>query len=369
MSTTHPMKHPAYELTHNADRHTETIDTDAVRTRVNEVLLAFLDGKRREAEAAGHPRDLVEAVRGLVTAGGKRVRPLLCVVGWHAAGGDGDPGVVLRVAAAVEMWMTYALIHDDIIDDSETRRGRPTAQRAFAERFTAVRDAARYGASAALLAGDLALGWAAELLHGAALGETRQRVAGVFRVMLDEMVLGQYRDLLGAAVLSDDVDTALQTVRFKTAAGTATRPLQLGAATAGATDLERFAAFGMLLGEAYQLRDDLLGVFGRSAETGKPVLDDLREGKGTVLLAAALRAASGPQRALLESLVGRPGLTENDADRIRSVLVDTGARDRVERMIRDRAEQAAVLIDAAGFPGHAAEALHRLADRATQRTS
>jgi geranylgeranyl diphosphate synthase type I len=313
------------------------VDLDLIRTSVDSRLTEFLVMKAEEAAVAGHPAEVVEALRGLVFASGKRLRPVMCTVGWHAAGGVGPVDPVLSVATAVEMFVAFALIHDDIMDRSDTRRGQPAVHRALAARHHRHRDAEHLGTSGALLVGDMAVIWSQELLHTAGLEPGRQKaVHGIFDRMLADVIFGQYRDLLGVGEVGGSVETALEVIRYKTATGTVSHPLQLGAAVAGASPalMEACDAFGLPLGEAFQLRDDLLGVFGSPTETGKPAIDDLREGKRTVLLALAVQQANQEQLEVLQSLVGAADLDEVGADRIRAVLEQTGARAAVESSSR-----------------------------------
>lgn len=348
------------------------IDLSAVRGQVDAVLEDFLVGKGRAAAGRGHPPEVVETLRGFLGAGGKRIRALLCVVGWHAAGGREDTASVLRVAASLELFVAFALIHDDIMDDSAARRGRPAVHRALQARLEQSERAARLGAGGALLVGNLALVWAQELLHTARLGPAERPVVhGLYDAMLEEVMYGQYLDVMGSGQSLDDVEAALQIVRYKTATATLQRPLQLGAAVAGAgaDTLDRCTALGLPLGEAFQLRDDLLDVFGSADGDCSPGLGDLREGKRTVLLALGLQGAGPMQRDRLLHLVGRPDLDEAGAAEVRAILESTGARERTEQMIASRYQQFLHVLDAAEFPPAASGALRRLAVTATRYSS
>ncbi|MEV3855313.1 polyprenyl synthetase family protein [Streptomyces sp. NPDC050095] len=347
---------------------TPTIDLAALQTRVDTELHTFLMAKTRKAKDQCLPLDVPAALRDFLAAGGKRLRPLLCVLGWHAADGHGDDTAVIRTAAALEMFHAFCLIHDDIMDNSATRRGRPTVHRHLAAR----RGNGQLGTSAAILIGDMALTWSDELLHSA--GHPPHRHAALRRVidvMRQEVIYGQYLDLMTPLGPITDQEAALQVIRFKTAKYTVERPLHCGAALADAevdlhTALSRYA---LPLGEAFQLRDDILGVYGHPDDTGKSVLDDLREGKHTVLLALAAQRADTAQRKLLDSLVGNQDLDHDGAARIRTVLDATGARATVEDMITTRHAQALTALDAAPCPQPAAAALRHIAHRAVERTS
>ncbi|MGW5671703.1 polyprenyl synthetase family protein, partial [Micromonospora sp. NPDC003776] len=318
-------------------------DPTLLRDRFDAALAAFLAEQR-----PGRSDDGTLAVHAVlcrfVLAGGKRLRPLFCYWGWRGAGGpDGRPIVV--AAAALELFHAFALIHDDILDGSDRRRGKPSVHRIFADLHATSGwqgDPEAYGRDAALLCGDLCAAWSGQMFHGCGLDPERIRRGHVLLArMRAEVIAGEYLDVLGSAG-AGSVAEALTVIRLKTARYTVTRPVQIGAALAGAEPdaVAALAGFGDPIGEAFQLRDDLLGVFGDPAVTGKSNLDDLREGKATVLLALA-RAAAGPARAArLRALVGDPGLDQAGAAEVRGIIEATGARAAVERMIRERAGSA-----------------------------
>ncbi|WP_225859547.1 polyprenyl synthetase family protein [Streptomyces albicerus] len=352
----------------------EPMDLAAVQACVDDVLRGFLDAKAATAAAQGLPEDIPRALRDFLLAGGKRLRPLLCVIGWRAAGGRRNTTPVVRTAAALELFHAFCLIHDDIVDRSATRRGRPTVHRALASGHPAPdsADAAWWGTCGAILTGDMALAWSEELLHTANHPPARRAALHkVLQEMRDEVIYGQYLDLLAPLAPATDVNAALRVIRYKTAKYTFERPLHIGAVLAGAGPglLDTLSSLALPLGEAFQLRDDLLGVFGDPSRTGKPVLDDLREGKRTALLALAAQRATPAQQALLAGLVGNPVLDEAGAARIRDVLQATGARTTVEGMIAARYEQALAVLEDTAIPPAVAVTLRRIAARTTERTS
>lgn len=286
---------------------------------------------------------LADLLVDFVSNGGKRLRPEFLWCGWSAAGGD-PAGVdqVLQIGAALELIQACALVHDDVIDRSERRRGRPATHRAVALHHTAsgmTGDAAHFGVSAAVLLGDLALAWADDLfVAGAAALAAVDRALPVWQAMRTEVLSGQLLDLLASAATdsdpADQAAVAMRVNRFKTAAYTVERPLHLGAVLAGASaeSVAALRSYGADIGVAFQLRDDLLGVFGDPAVTGKPAGDDLLEGKRTVLLADA-RAALVDNATLLAELdagVGTPGA---DIARMAAIITGTGAPDRQEQQI------------------------------------
>ncbi|MGW2556957.1 polyprenyl synthetase family protein [Streptomyces sp. NPDC001635] len=351
---------------------TRPVDLEAIRDRIDAVLTEFLESKAGEAAGRRLPAEVTEVLRDFLLRGGKRLRPLLCALGWQAAGGHGTPAPVVRVAASLEMFHAFCLIHDDVMDRSTTRRGGPTVQCSLTIRHDGHPAAAHLGTSAAILVGDLALVWSDELLHSAGLTRTQlSTVRPLIYAMRTEVMYGQYLDLLSTGHLVDQTDTAFEAIRYKTAKYTCERPLHIGASLAGAplALLDVLTAYSLPLGEAFQLRDDLLGVFGDPQTTGKPALDDLREGKRTVLTALAFQRSAPAQRDLLRALIGRPGLNESHAERIRTVLETTGARNAVEDMIRARREQALNALDRASLPGPTTDALRHIAHTATTRAA
>ncbi|MFF2195884.1 polyprenyl synthetase family protein [Streptomyces sp. NPDC058157] len=356
--------------------HVEVVEVEVqdVRCRVDAMLEAFLDRKSRSG-ADGHlPPEIVSALRDFLAAGGKRLRPVLCVYGWRAAGAATCPDPVIQVAAALEMFHAFALIHDDLMDHTDTRRGRPTVHRVLATHHArrGRRAAEELGAGGALLIGDLALTWSDELLHTAGLAP--EHLGALFPPldqMRTEVMCGQYLDLTSTGQPSTDVEHALRIARYKTAKYTIERPLLIGATLAGADEdlLSKLSAFALPLGEAFQLRDDLLGAFGLPAQTGKPALDDLSEGKHTALVAIALKSADAIQARVLRSLYGNDQLDEQGAATLREVLKATGAEQAVEDMIRARHEQALAALGDTPIPRPVRDRLEVLAHKALWRTS
>ncbi|MGA3527366.1 polyprenyl synthetase family protein [Melissospora conviva] len=341
-----------------------------LRVRFDAELATFLD-QRTPDWSTGRTAEVFTELRRFILSGGKRLRPLFCYWGWRGAGEpDGDPIVI--ASAALELFHAFALIHDDIMDSSEQRRGEPSVHRLFADLHVQSRwrgDPESYGQSTALLAGDLCAAWADQMFHECGLRpEQVHRGYNVFAAMRTEVIAGQYLDL-AAGMREGSVEGALKVIRMKTARYTITRPLQIGAALAGAQPavLEALAAFGDPLGDAFQLRDDVLGVFGDPAVTGKPVLDDLREGKPTVMMALVRDRADATQRQQLDELFGNPSLDAEGAARLRAIITETGARGQIEQMIAERAEAAMDALAAAPITEEARVVLAALAGDAIHR--
>jgi geranylgeranyl diphosphate synthase type I len=328
--------------------------------------------------------------------GGKRFRALFCYWGWNAvgAGRDGfdplaalevppDLGSVIDVATGLELFHAAALVHDDIMDRSDTRRGSPAAHK----RFEALHSQSGwsgvggdFGDSAALLLGDLLLGWSDELVdEGLARLESRSSANAArveFNRMRAEVTSGQYLDILeerswASAEERDQLARAHRVLVYKSAKYSVEAPLAIGASMGGGTlaQLDTLRSFGLPLGIAYQLRDDVLGVFGDPEVTGKPAGDDLREGKRTVLVAIARAALPATAVHLLDELLGDPQLTDAQIRMLQNTLVDSGAIEKIERMIAHNVGLARTALKDAPLTASALAQLGELTDTVINRAA
>lgn len=363
---------------------------DLVNARLDEFLTARAN---HLSEVADELDVFVEASRDLLS-GGKRFRALFAYWGWHSVAGTVRPDdlladldehpeldAVVSLAAALEVFHAAALVHDDIMDRSDTRRGMASAHRRFEADHLArewVGSAPSYGTSSALLLGDLLLCWSDELL-AEGLSEVADRSAArrarsEFHLMRTEVTVGQYLDILEevawrSAAEDELLPRAHRVVVYKSAKYSIEAPLALGGLMAGGTDEQVGAlrAFGLPLGVAFQLRDDLLGVFGDPDVTGKPAGDDLREGKRTVLIALARRALPGSAVRLIDELLGDPELTGHQIATLQATIRDSGAVDTVEQMISRSVREAAAAIESAPLSRSARSELVGLSDLVTRR--
>jgi geranylgeranyl diphosphate synthase type I len=311
--------------------------------------------------------DPIEALRAVALAPGKRLRPAFCVAGYVGAGGIDDEPLVVDACAALELLHLFAVIHDDVMDASPRRRGRPTIHADFATRHT---DAGwrgedrRFGEGVAILVGDLAFVYADQLL-----ADAPRPAIDVFTELRLEVNVGQYLDLRGAVTADTDLDSARRIALYKSGKYTVERPLHLGAALAGRLDALKapLSAYGVPVGEAFQLRDDVLGAFGDATLTGKPVGEDIREGKPTRLRAWAVASATGAAAEVLATCYGAPGLTDEDLARVQQVLVDSGALDRAETEIAALIETALSSLDGVALEADGHDRLEELAAFVAQR--
>ncbi len=343
-----------------------------VATKIDARLATVLH-EQYEYWNAFDPRlgEAVGELSRMVTSGGKRLRAAFCFWAWQGNGGprDGSPppvevpddGLVINVGAAFEFLQVFALIHDDIMDASDTRRGTKTVHINQAERLSSLGwrgEPRRYGEGVAILVGDLGHTYADQLTNG--ISDQGRRLWDELRI---ELNLGQYLDMRSAASGDLDLETARQVVTFKSALYTVVRPLQVGASLQGGADaglLEQLDHFGRPLGRAFQLRDDALGVLGDESQLGKPVGDDLREGKPTELVAYA-NANANAQQAELLATVGSADLSAAEVARLVEVLQDTGAVQQNEAEITRLVAEATKVLADIPFTEEAKTALQNLA--------
>lgn len=358
---------------------TLALDLTDFRRHVQAEIDAELARQRARLVALGPDVvPLVDAIAGLL-AGGKRLRAAFCRWGYVAAGGVHEEAA-LRAATAMEFFQAAALLHDDVMDASDTRRGQPTTHEQFAathRRLAWEGDPARFGMAGAILAGNLCLVWSDELMASTGWpAPEAARARPVFDAMRSELMAGQFLDMLVATrgwadwTTAERVEQARRVIRFKSAQYSVQQPLLIGAAAAGASaaDTAALARYGLLLGEAFQLRDDLLGVFGDPEETGKPAGDDLREGKRTVLLALALDSGDAGTTHLLRARIGQPDLSADEIATMRAAIAGSGAPARVEGLIdADVAQARAALDETTGLTAAGRHALGALVDLATVR--
>ena len=359
---------------------------------VDSRLASFLDARATELEAISPDLPHIMDYTRRMLATGKRFRARFCYWGWRAGGASElDPGMgvetvddlaaVVSLALSLEVFHAAALVHDDIMDNSDTRRGKPAAHRAF-ETIHRERSYAggseHFGQSTALLVGDLLLAWSDDLLNQALAAIDSPEIALATRVefsrMRQEVTVGQYLDIHEEAAWlhssqAERLERALRVVTYKSAKYSMEAPLLIGASLAGASaeKLGALSAFGLPLGIAFQLRDDVLGVFGDSEVTGKPSGDDLREGKRTVLIALAEAAMPTGAKTVFNEMLGDRSLSGEQIEVMQETLQATGALEKIETIISDYVSQAMDALRGAHLsPGATAE-LTRLAEAVTQR--
>jgi geranylgeranyl diphosphate synthase, type I len=368
------------------------------RVAVSERVAAFVERQAPVLAGMGPELEPVRTMAADLLAGGKRLRPAFAAWGHVAGAGlpaDDLVAPLLDAAASFDLLHASALVHDDVMDSSDVRRGQPAAHRRFEALHGEVGwlgDSPAFGRAGAILLGDLLIMWSAQLLAESGLAAAAlARALPLVDRMRTEVTCGQYLDMVvqaqplprwlgavdaeGAPTGRLDLGAALRdadrVTEHKSARYTVVRPLQAGAAIGGAPEavLDQLAAYGSPLGRAFQFRDDLLGVFGDPEVTGKPAGDDLREGKRTVLVAQAYARTDAAGRRLLVDLLGDPELGADGVARLQELITDSGATDEVETMITTTYEQALAALEAADVTDEGRTALRSLADAAVRRTS
>jgi geranylgeranyl diphosphate synthase, type I len=327
---------------------------DELREAVDAELTAFLEDRRSDLDEASL---LLDEMDRLLLAGGKRLRPAFCYWGFRAARGSHGNEIV-RAAAALELLHTFAIVHDDIMDKADERRGAPTVH-------------VRYGLDVALLVGDLALvladalfaesGFAPDVILDAFSDYSRMR---------QEVIAGQYLDLRAGSEADVTEERARRIAVLKSGRYSVEQPLAIGAALAGAPreERDRLVLFGRPLGEAFQLRDDLLGTFGERAATGKPIDSDIRQGKHHVLFAKTVARLDEPDRSFFVANWGAgERLTDEDIDRLRAAIESSGAREETEALLETQTDAALDALTALGVDGASRAALEALVVEATAR--
>ena len=332
-----------------------TPSLDDLRESVDDVLVDFLSDRRASLPEACL---LIDEIERLVRAGGKRLRPSFCYWGHRAAGAQHSDRIV-RAAASLELLHTFAIVHDDIMDRSDERRGEPTVH-------------VKHGSEVALLVGDLSLVLADHLFFDCGCPPEKMQQAFVaYSRMRQEVIAGQFLDINSSGRSDVDVELARRIAVLKSGRYSVQEPLVIGALLGGAEEgcIRGLTEFGGPLGEAFQLRDDLLGLFGERSSIGKSTDSDIREGKRHLLYAFAVEALNGAEREFfLRRWGGGAALDETEVERLRQLVETSGARTRCEEHLATLEERAGAVLARLEAPAEAKEALARLSARATHRS-
>jgi len=346
-----------------------------IRSSIDAELASFTHIRAGEIKAIDdHLNPAAQALTEYVLEGGKRFRPVFAYLGYLGAGAR--PTIsALKACAALELVHVCALIHDDVMDGSDSRRNKPALHRRF-EKFhqenSYLGNSERFGVAAAILLGDLALSWSDQMIGESGVDDKQiRRSLPIFHEMRSELMAGQYLDVLEGALGKSDLNRSRKIARYKSGRYSIERPLRFGAALANASESlqESLSSFGLPLGEAFQLRDDILGVFGETEVTGKPSGDDIREGKRTVLIAMTAERTSQQGRAKIESSLGNSELSASQVAEIQSLIEDSGALTECESLIETLLAQS---LEALGHPEmnqEVAQSLSEMALAATRRKS
>ena len=305
---------------------------------------------------------------------GKRLRPIFAYAGYLATGKEPD-SPAMKAMASLELLQACALIHDDLMDKSDTRRGNPSLHRKFEKEHQQnhfAGSAINYGEASAILIGDLALVWSDQMLHQSGISTSELiPTLTIHDEMRVELMAGQFLDIHEQGQKDWDKDRALRIARYKSGKYTIERPLHFGATIAGGDSelMKSLSGFGLPLGEAFQLRDDLLGVFGDPDVTGKPAGDDLREGKRTLLIAFTHESLTEDEKKRFYLLFGKNDLSAEQIEELRSMIRKTSAEKRVEELIEHLTSQSLSALEADNISNVAASFMRSLVKIATKRSS
>ena len=344
-----------------------------MRSAINQALSEFVKSENKYLSKIGPELDPVAtAIESFLLDSGKRLRPLFAYVGLIGAGTE-TSAEIIKAISSLELIHVCALIHDDVMDGSDTRRGSPSIHKLFEKMHTKnqlVGSAPQFGISSAILIGDLALIWSAQMLHTSGIKNDQLiRSLPVYDEMRVELMAGQYLDVYEQSLGTQNVERSLKVARYKSGKYTIQRPLHFGASIAGASNelINSYTNYGIPLGEAFQLRDDLLGVFGDPSLTGKPAGDDLREGKRTALIAIAMDRATYAQLKDLKSNFGDPNLSSEQINLLQEIIISTGDVSHIESMIKELTDTSLAALKHGGITPAGINLLTELAILATNR--
>jgi geranylgeranyl diphosphate synthase type I len=346
---------------------------DPLREAINTSLESFIDRESAYLESIGSELvPVAEALKRFLLDSGKRLRPLFAAAGFVGNGGKLDQASINAISS-IELVHVCALIHDDVMDRSDTRRGAPSIHKLFEQihlREKLNGSAEQFGFSSAILLGDLALVWAGKALHESGVAsEQLVRSLPMYDEMRVELMAGQYLDVYEQSFASESIERSMKVARFKSGKYSIERPLHFGAALLSTSNFDVYTKYGIPLGEAFQLRDDLLGVFGDPSETGKPAGDDLREGKRTVLIAATMERASNAEKKHLNNLLGKPDLTSAEVAEAQEIISECGALQFVENTIGKKTIESLEALDTDSITPEANLFLRKMADVVTKRNA
>ena len=350
-------------------------DLQEIRESVEIELAQFIGDQARYLENISLELNPVStALSSFLLDSGKRLRPLFAYAGLICAGGSMTTAIT-KAIASLELLQACALIHDDLMDGSDTRRGKPSIHRHFESIH--VQDelegfAPAYGLASAVLLGDLALVWSNQLLNTSGIStEDLHNVLPIFDEMRVELMAGQFLDIHEQTQKSTDLARSMKIARYKSGKYTIERPLHMGATLSVKSSpelLNALSEYGLPLGEAFQFRDDLLGVFGDPSITGKPSGDDLREGKRTALIAMTDARCTEAMREESRKYFGKKDLDEKGVAILQEIIASTGAKAELENLIDELTNSAMDAVTNPLFSQNAQATLSELATIATKRS-
>ena len=343
--------------------------TKRYRERIDDILEDFLSKKVEETDDRFN-KMIYGEIKRFVLSPGKRIRPHLVLLGYEGIAGEEPDGEVLKIAAAMEMLHTYRLIHDDVIDRDEVRRNEPTLWKSVEDDIKSWGPTTRHDAfSLAILAGDILRSFIDQMIMTADLPRRMRSEIMQYIAKVDESTnRGQVLDVSLSRIPLNLVseEDVLKVYRYKTALYSINAPLGLGAILAG-EDSDYYLKFALPVGIAFQITDDILGIFGDPKTTGKPADSDIKEGKRTILIWYAWNHGSDSQRSVLERVLGNENAKERDVEKVREIIVKTGALEYARELSKEYVKEGKEALRKMDISPKALEVLLDLADYIVER--
>jgi len=333
-------------------------------------LKIFLDEKIAEAKKiSDSSREIMQCIKDFSLRWGKRIRSILVVMAYKSLGGKNE-NAIIDIAVSAELMQSFLLVHDDIIDDDSLRRGGPTMHRTYAEKYKDYNNPKKFGESMAIIAGDLLAVLGNETISKSDFDEgKRVRLLQKFNNIVKMTGYGEITDILLGLKTHIREEDILKMHKLKTAAYTIEGPLHMGAIAAGASDeqLKTLTNYAIPLGQAFQIRDDILGMFGSEEKLGKPADSDIKEGKKTLLILKALENSDKEQKELILNALGNKNITKTELTKVRETIKKTGSLDYSEILAEKLVEKAKDVIKKSDFEKQGKDFLLEIADYIIKR--
>jgi len=336
-----------------------------------ELDLFFKDKLEKADKIDPSSKQMIELLKEFTLRGGKRLRAALVYYGYRCFSNK-NLKEIIKASVTMELIQSYLLIHDDIIDNDDLRRNGPTLHISYkniAKRKYKKIDSNHFGLSMAILAGDICAAFANEIMAKLKIKEKNKiQALNVLNHSLHHVIYGQVLDVLSELRIITNKDIE-KIHRLKTATYTIESPLHIGALLAGAKQkhLKTLSNYAIPLGKAFQIKDDILGMFGEKEKVGKPVGSDIKEGKKNLLILKALESATPAQRQAIEEALGNQDLTKNQLNQVRAIVIKTGSLSYSQNLAKNLVKKAKSAIKSAKFRPVGKNFLLKIADYIEKR--
>lgn len=333
-------------------------------------LKTFLDKKIAEAEKiSDSSREIMQCIKDFSLRGGKRIRSILIIMAYKSLGGKNE-NAIIDIAVSAELMQSFLLIHDDIIDDDDLRRGGPTMHRIYTEKYKGYNNSKKFGENIAIIAGDLLVSLGNEIISKSDFDEEKRvKLLQKFNDIIKMTGYGEIIDILLGLKTNVREEDILKMHKLKTAIYTIEGPLHMGAIAAGVPDeqLKTLTNYAIPLGQAFQIKDDILGMFGSEEKLGKPADSDIKEGKKTLLILKVLENADKEQKELIGNALGNKDITKTELTKVREIIKKTGSLDYSEILAEKLVKKAKNIIKNSDFEKQGKDFLLEIADYIIKR--